>query len=311
MEESTGFLTAFLFPFHVLGGAALGIAVGRVVRNGFKLRNLVGNGFLILWGSMFGGIPLPIGLALGSGSFFVLQLGVFVGTILLVAWQFEFLLNLYRLPEMWIASFGFVFFVIGAGLAAALLSEGDSSGLLFGLVFGGVGGMPHPRRRLVDAAEVRCSDIDGAYGEGGGQVLRTSLALSALTGQPVRIEQIRAGRRKPGLAPQHLTGVRAVAKICDAEVEGRPAQFAGVDLCAPVGAPSRHLHLRRGPGGQGGQRRRGEPHSPDGALAPGPGRGARRSSRCGAAPTSPGARLSTISSAFTCPRWRAWACRPR
>lgn len=62
--------------------------------------------------------------------------------------------------------------------------------------------------------------IDGSYGEGGGQVLRTSLALSAITGQPVCIEQIRAGRRKPGLRPQHLTAVRALAKVCDAELEG-------------------------------------------------------------------------------------------
>jgi RNA 3'-terminal phosphate cyclase (ATP) len=62
--------------------------------------------------------------------------------------------------------------------------------------------------------------IDGSYGEGGGQVLRTCLALAAITGRPVRIEQIRAGRRKPGLRPQHLTAVRALAKICDAELEG-------------------------------------------------------------------------------------------
>lgn len=62
--------------------------------------------------------------------------------------------------------------------------------------------------------------IDGSYGEGGGQVLRTSLALSALTGRAVRLEQIRAGRRKPGLQPQHLASARAIAKICDAEVEG-------------------------------------------------------------------------------------------
>jgi RNA 3'-terminal phosphate cyclase (ATP) len=62
--------------------------------------------------------------------------------------------------------------------------------------------------------------IDGSYGEGGGQLVRTSLALSAITGQPVRIEKIRAGRRKPGLAPQHLTGVRAAARVCNAEVEG-------------------------------------------------------------------------------------------
>ncbi len=62
--------------------------------------------------------------------------------------------------------------------------------------------------------------IDGSYGEGGGQVLRTSLALSTITGEPVRIEKIRAGRHKPGLRPQHLTAVRALAKVCDADLEG-------------------------------------------------------------------------------------------
>ncbi len=62
--------------------------------------------------------------------------------------------------------------------------------------------------------------IDGSHGEGGGQIVRTGLALSALTGRPVRIENIRAGRPKPGLAPQHLAAVRAVAAICDATLEG-------------------------------------------------------------------------------------------
>jgi len=62
--------------------------------------------------------------------------------------------------------------------------------------------------------------IDGSYGEGGGQVLRTALALAVITGRPVRIERIRAGRRKPGLQPQHLTGVRAAARVCAARVEG-------------------------------------------------------------------------------------------
>jgi RNA 3'-terminal phosphate cyclase (ATP) len=62
--------------------------------------------------------------------------------------------------------------------------------------------------------------IDGSHGEGGGQVLRTSLALSAIIGTPVNIERIRAGRRKPGLRPQHLTCVRAAAKVCGAKVEG-------------------------------------------------------------------------------------------
>ena len=62
--------------------------------------------------------------------------------------------------------------------------------------------------------------IDGSHGEGGGQILRTSLALAAITGRGVRIEKIRAGRKNPGLAAQHLTGVRAAAAICNARVSG-------------------------------------------------------------------------------------------
>jgi len=62
--------------------------------------------------------------------------------------------------------------------------------------------------------------INGSYGEGGGQVLRTSLTLAALSGETMRIENIRARRRKPGLQAQHLTGVWAIAQICDAELEG-------------------------------------------------------------------------------------------
>jgi RNA 3'-terminal phosphate cyclase (ATP) len=62
--------------------------------------------------------------------------------------------------------------------------------------------------------------IDGSYGEGGGQVLRTSLSLAAITGRPLRLVNIRAARRKPGLMPQHLTGVRAAARVCGAQMEG-------------------------------------------------------------------------------------------
>lgn len=62
--------------------------------------------------------------------------------------------------------------------------------------------------------------IDGSHGEGGGQILRSTLSLSAITGRPVRIENLRANRKKPGLAAQHLTSVRAAAMLCDAEVEG-------------------------------------------------------------------------------------------
>jgi len=62
--------------------------------------------------------------------------------------------------------------------------------------------------------------IDGSFGEGGGQVLRTSISLAAITGTPVRITNIRAGRRKAGLMRQHLTAIKAAAEICNAETEG-------------------------------------------------------------------------------------------
>src|SRR5258708_24138037 len=55
--------------------------------------------------------------------------------------------------------------------------------------------------------------IDGSFGEGGGQILRTSLSLSLVTGKPFRIDNIRANRKKPGLLRQHLTAVRAAAEI--------------------------------------------------------------------------------------------------
>ena len=62
--------------------------------------------------------------------------------------------------------------------------------------------------------------IDGSIGEGGGQVLRSALTLSSLTGRPVEIFNIRAMRPNPGLQPQHLMAVRATAAICQARVEG-------------------------------------------------------------------------------------------
>jgi len=62
--------------------------------------------------------------------------------------------------------------------------------------------------------------IDGSQGEGGGQILRTSIGLSAAMGIPVRITTIRAGRQRPGLRPQHLAAVRAAAAVCDGQVEG-------------------------------------------------------------------------------------------
>ena len=62
--------------------------------------------------------------------------------------------------------------------------------------------------------------IDGSFGEGGGQIIRSSLALSLVTGRPFRVERVRAGREKPGLRRQHLTAVLAAAEIGRARVEG-------------------------------------------------------------------------------------------
>ncbi|OGS55698.1 MAG: RNA 3'-terminal-phosphate cyclase [Euryarchaeota archaeon RBG_19FT_COMBO_56_21] len=88
-------------------------------------------------------------------------------------------------------------------------------------------------------------EIDGSYGEGGGQILRTSIALSAVTGQDVHIANIRANRPKPGLAPSHITSIEAVARICDAEGDNlfagskdvvfRPRQLTGGDFEFDVG----------------------------------------------------------------------------
>lgn len=62
--------------------------------------------------------------------------------------------------------------------------------------------------------------IDGSLGEGGGQIIRSSLALSLITGKPFRIYNVRARREKPGLKPQHLTAVRAAAEIGGARLDG-------------------------------------------------------------------------------------------
>jgi RNA 3'-phosphate cyclase len=63
-------------------------------------------------------------------------------------------------------------------------------------------------------------EIDGSYGEGGGQILRTSVSLSALIMKPVRITNIRTGRPKPGLKRQHIAGIEVTGRIVDAEIKG-------------------------------------------------------------------------------------------
>lgn len=71
-------------------------------------------------------------------------------------------------------------------------------------------------------------EIDGSLGEGGGQIIRSSLALAAVTGQSMRLRKIRAGRKKSGLLRQHLTAVKAAAAVCDAHTEG--AEIGAAEL---------------------------------------------------------------------------------
>jgi RNA 3'-terminal phosphate cyclase (ATP) len=88
--------------------------------------------------------------------------------------------------------------------------------------------------------------LDGSFGEGGGQILRTSLALSLVTGVPFRLDNIRAGRKSPGLLRQHLTAVQAAAEVGKAEVSGdalgsrtlmfRPGRVAGGAYSFSVGS---------------------------------------------------------------------------
>jgi RNA 3'-terminal phosphate cyclase len=88
-------------------------------------------------------------------------------------------------------------------------------------------------------------EVDGGQGEGGGQVLRLAVALSAATGRPSRVVNVRANRERPGLAAQHVAAVRAVAGLCGARTRGvdvgsrevsfEPTRPPGGDIAVDVG----------------------------------------------------------------------------
>jgi len=104
-----------------------------------------------------------------------------------------------------------------------------------------------PRKKGICVAQPRSNlvTLDGSTGEGGGQILRSALTLSILTGQPFRITKIRANRDKPGLRPQHLSAVEAAAMVCGADVSGgsigstdlifRPGPIEPRDLSIDIG----------------------------------------------------------------------------
>src|SRR2546430_16946406 len=92
-------------------------------------------------------------------------------------------------------------------------------------------------------------EIDGAHGEGGGQLVRMAVALSALTATPVRVVRIRAGRPVPGLASQHVTALQAVAELCSGELKGVDVGSSTIGFRpGPIGAgrPAFHAGTRGG-----------------------------------------------------------------
>ena len=93
-------------------------------------------------------------------------------------------------------------------------------------------------------------DIDGSRGEGGGQILRTSLALSIITGRKLRMKRIRAGRKKPGLQRQHIACVEAAARLASAQTT--PLEVGASELVftpSPTEAWSHELHVDIGTAG--------------------------------------------------------------
>jgi len=108
--------------------------------------------------------------------------------------------------------------------------------------------------------------IDGAHGEGGGQILRTALSLSAVTGRPFRIENIRALRRNPGLAAQHLTAVHSAAELCGAQLSGDTLGSSFLEF-VPEAAIAAGNHVFDVSLARGGQRRRRHAGSADSIAA--------------------------------------------
>lgn len=86
--------------------------------------------------------------------------------------------------------------------------------------------------------------IDGSHGEGGGQILRNAAALAVVTGTPLRVHSIRAGRApKPGLRPQHLRGLELVAEISGFELKGGSVGSSEITLLPPT--PSKEKEKER------------------------------------------------------------------
>ncbi len=134
MMNENLFLVGFLCIFHIPGGAALGTVLRQLRTGQFGSQSY----FFIIWGSGFGGIPLLIGAASLLPSMpllFALELAVFVGTIVLVAFLPAGLLELFSWSSLGVVVFGALFFIVGAIIFAATWRESPFNALLPGALF--------------------------------------------------------------------------------------------------------------------------------------------------------------------------------
>ena len=90
--------------------------------------------------------------------------------------------------------------------------------------------------------------IDGSKGEGGGQILRTSVSLATALGKPVEIYNIRANRNNPGLRPQHLSSIRTIAEISQSETQGLSLNSTKINIL-PHKVLSKNMHVDIGTAG--------------------------------------------------------------
>jgi hypothetical protein len=132
---------AFLSVFHVIGGVAIGSAVRGWLRGRFACRSL----YLILWGAMFGLLPLVMGvmvfLPTGTVLFLGIQVGILLGTILVVALTPDWFVRAFDLQAMAPVLFGGLFFLVGVGMGVVTYGESPVSALLVGGLFAAVGGL--------------------------------------------------------------------------------------------------------------------------------------------------------------------------
>ncbi len=130
----------FVGLFHVIGGIAMGFAL-RGLRGGFSGNTV----FLLVWGGMFGCLPLAIGWnalgAAGRPEFFALELGIFIAAILITALMPDSLLESLKSPQVAPVAFGGLFVLIGIGVGAIMIQTDLLPALLFGGCFAGAGGL--------------------------------------------------------------------------------------------------------------------------------------------------------------------------